>query len=96
MSFPVVNGTEVLVAPPDGYQVNFSNPVFDTGTLNGHFWAFGVEFPIAVLFLAQRLYTSKFILRQFRIDDCKSHAPGQSNEFYCSGCQLTAYCATQT
>ena len=52
MSFPVVNGVEVLVAPPEGYQVNFAHPHKDTATINSSYWAFGIEFTVAVLFLA--------------------------------------------
>lgn len=70
MSFPVVDGVEVLVPPPDGYQVNFTHPFQDTGTINASYWAFGIEFTIAFLFFAQRVYTSLFILRNWRSDDC--------------------------
>ncbi|KAK9416630.1 putative Integral membrane protein [Seiridium unicorne] len=69
MAFPIVNGTEVIMEPPEGYHVDFAHPTYDTSTINSHYWAFGIEFPIATLFLAQRVYTSLFVLRKFRIDD---------------------------
>ncbi|KAK8100597.1 hypothetical protein PG999_010971 [Apiospora kogelbergensis] len=69
MAFPIVNGTEVLLPPPDGWTVDFTHPYRDEATKTNVFLAFGIEFPIATLFLAQRLYTSLFILRKFLIDD---------------------------
>ncbi|KAI0128314.1 hypothetical protein BJ170DRAFT_323782 [Xylariales sp. AK1849] len=69
MAFPVVNGTEVLLAPPEGYQVDFAHPTFDTATIQSHYWAFGILFPVAFLFLTQRVYTALFVLRKFRTDD---------------------------
>ncbi|KAF9874988.1 hypothetical protein CkaCkLH20_07682 [Colletotrichum karsti] len=69
MSFPVVDGVEVLVAPPEGYQVNFTHPFKDTATINSSYWAFGIMFSVAFLFLSQRIYTATFILRKWRIDD---------------------------
>lgn len=70
MSFPVVDGVEVLVAPPDNYHVNFTHPFKDTATIKSSYWAFGIEFSVAFLFLAQRVYTASFILKKWRIDDC--------------------------
>ncbi|KAH9883544.1 hypothetical protein F4778DRAFT_766190 [Xylariomycetidae sp. FL2044] len=69
MAFPSVDDTEVLALAPEGYHVNFTHPTYDSLTIRSSYWAFGVEFPIAVLFLAQRVYTSGFILRKFRVDD---------------------------
>ncbi|KAJ1323167.1 alpha-methylacyl-CoA racemase [Microdochium nivale] len=69
MAFPFINGTEVLVAPPDGYQVDFANPARDTSTIEGTYWAFGIMFPVAFLFLSQRIYTGVFILGKWRVDD---------------------------
>ena len=71
MAFPIVNGTEVLLPPPEGWTVNFTHPSRDETTKTHVFLAFGIEFPVATLFLAQRVYTSLFILRKFRVDDCK-------------------------
>ncbi|KAF6824287.1 hypothetical protein CMUS01_10322 [Colletotrichum musicola] len=69
MSFPTVDGVEVLVAPPEGYHVNFTHPFKDTATINSSYWAFGIEFFVAFLFLSQRVYTATFILKRWRIDD---------------------------
>ncbi|GJD00004.1 integral membrane protein [Colletotrichum higginsianum] len=71
MAFPVVDGVEVMMAPPENYHVNFTNPFKDTATINASYWAFGIEFAVALLFLAQRVYTASFILRKWRSDDCQ-------------------------
>ncbi|KAI1861312.1 uncharacterized protein JN550_010991 [Neoarthrinium moseri] len=69
MAFPIINGTEVMLPPPEGWVVNFTHPYRDEQTREHVMWAFGVEFPIATLFLIQRVYTSAYLLRKFRIDD---------------------------
>ncbi|KAK0384648.1 hypothetical protein NLU13_8734 [Sarocladium strictum] len=69
MAFPVVDGVEVLVEPPQGYRVNFANPFRDEATINSSYWAFAIEFTVAVFFLGQRLYTASFITRRWRSDD---------------------------
>ncbi|KAK8136651.1 hypothetical protein PG984_004591 [Apiospora sp. TS-2023a] len=69
MAFPVINGTEVLLAAPEGWVVDFTHPYPDETTKIHVFLAFGIEFPVATLFLAQRIYTSLFVKRKFRIDD---------------------------
>ncbi|KAF4984891.1 hypothetical protein FZEAL_44 [Fusarium zealandicum] len=70
MSFPVVNGIEVAVEPPPGYQVDFDNPQTAASTVTQAYWIFGVEFAIATAFLVQRIYTNTVLLRKFFIDDC--------------------------
>lgn len=69
-SYPVVGGVEVLLAPPAGWVVNFSNPTRDNSVEREIKWAFGIVYPVATLFLFQRLYTSLFVVRKFLIDDC--------------------------
>ncbi|MBE3042165.1 hypothetical protein IMZ48_06210, partial [Candidatus Bathyarchaeota archaeon] len=75
MSFPMVDGVEVLMPPPPdrpSYPVNLTHPYeVDTDTINGSYWAFGIEFPFACLFLAQRIYTSLFVTRNWRSDDSR-------------------------
>lgn len=71
--FPVVNGVEVLMAPPPGWLVNFTNPTRDYMTVRELKWAFGIEYPIATLFVLQGLYTSIFLVRRLSIDDCALH-----------------------
>lgn len=68
--YPVVDGVEVLLAPPSGWVVNFTHPTRDYVTERDIKWAFGIEYPIATLFLIQRLYTSLYLVRKFLIDDC--------------------------
>jgi xanthine dehydrogenase molybdopterin-binding subunit B len=72
MSFPIVNGVEVAVPPPAGYQVDFGNPVTDKSMVRNAYWIFSVEFTIATLFLGQRMYTNAVLLRKFMLDDCRS------------------------
>lgn len=72
MSFPEVNGVEVLIEPPEGYHVNFTHPYKDTVTINSSYWAFGIEYFVALLFLGQRVYTASFVLGKWHRDDCRS------------------------
>ncbi|EXF86345.1 hypothetical protein CFIO01_00042 [Colletotrichum fioriniae PJ7] len=69
MSFPTVQGIEVLLEPPENYHVNFTHPFKDTATISSSYWAFGIEFSVALLFLLQRVYTATVIVRQWRTDD---------------------------
>ncbi|KAI0007174.1 hypothetical protein F4779DRAFT_523551 [Xylariaceae sp. FL0662B] len=69
MAFPVINGTEVLIPPPEGWVVNFTHPYRNEKTKHDIYVAFAIEYPIATFFLAQRIYTSLCILRKFRADD---------------------------
>lgn len=71
MAFLVIDGIEVLLPPPDGYRVNFENPSRDSHTITSSYVAFGTMFPVAFLFLSQRVYTAIFILRKWLIDDSK-------------------------
>lgn len=76
MSFPVVDGTEVFQKPPLGYQVDFANPTQkDWATINSSYIAFGIEFTVALMLLCQRLYTAKFVLHKFLVDDCEFEPP---------------------
>lgn len=70
MSFPTVQGTEVLLEPPKNYHLNFTHPFKDTATISSSYWAFGIEFSVALSFLLQRVYTATVIVRQWRSDDC--------------------------
>ncbi|KAH6972576.1 hypothetical protein EDB80DRAFT_659567 [Ilyonectria destructans] len=69
MSFPVVDGVEVSVEPPAGYQVDFENPQTAESTIRNAYWIFGLEFAIATTFLGQRMYTNAVLIRKFLIDD---------------------------
>lgn len=71
MSFPIVNGVEVLMEAPRNETVDFDNPRTAASTIRNAYWIFGLEFSIAVLFIGQRMYTSAVLLRKFRLDDCK-------------------------
>ncbi|KAF5024552.1 hypothetical protein F66182_3315 [Fusarium sp. NRRL 66182] len=69
MSFPIVDGVQVAVPPPEGYQVDFDNPQTDAYMVRNAYWIFGFEFAIATVFLGQRMYTNAVLLRKFKLDD---------------------------
>ncbi|ETS84316.1 hypothetical protein PFICI_02341 [Pestalotiopsis fici W106-1] len=62
-----VDGVEVIMAPPDGYVVNFANPpqIGKTEIVS----VIIVENILAFAFLCQRLYTKIFLLKKFQIED---------------------------
>ncbi|KAK8066072.1 hypothetical protein PG997_012819 [Apiospora hydei] len=91
MAFPVINGTEVLLPPPEGWVVNFTHPYRDETTKTNVFLAFGIEFPIATLFLAQRVYTSLFVMGKFLVDD--SHV--ESRDRHVTDRKKSRICAPQ-
>ncbi|KAK9420462.1 hypothetical protein SUNI508_06458 [Seiridium unicorne] len=64
---PFINGTEVIVAAPAGYEVNFANPP-QIGKAE-IFTVCIVENILAFAFLCQRLYTKVFLMKQFQIED---------------------------
>ncbi|EOA90941.1 uncharacterized protein SETTUDRAFT_102236 [Exserohilum turcica Et28A] len=64
---PNVNGTITIMPPPEGYVVNFENPQRRLTTAS--YTLFIVENILALLFLAQRLYTKIHLMKQFQIDD---------------------------
>ncbi|KAF1850328.1 uncharacterized protein K460DRAFT_390853 [Cucurbitaria berberidis CBS 394.84] len=62
-----VNGTITMIPPPKGYVVNFANPARRLTTET--YTIFIVENILAIVFLAQRLYTKVRLMKQFQIDD---------------------------
>ncbi|KAI1850981.1 hypothetical protein JX266_003646 [Neoarthrinium moseri] len=62
-----VNGTEVILAPPAGYVVNFENPPQIGRT--EIFAVVIVENILAFAFLCQRLYTKIVLMKEFQIED---------------------------
>jgi hypothetical protein len=71
MSFPVIEGVEVVLEPPPGYEVNFDSPRHDHSTTNATIWLFCIEWIIGSFFFGQRMYTNGVLLKNFRVDDCK-------------------------
>ncbi|KAI1337846.1 hypothetical protein F5Y15DRAFT_145931 [Xylariaceae sp. FL0016] len=69
MSFPVTDGVETAVAPPDGWVVDFEHPTTATSIANSAYFITAFELAIATVFLAQRLYTKYFLIRKIQIDD---------------------------
>ncbi|KAK8062947.1 hypothetical protein PG997_015044 [Apiospora hydei] len=62
-----VNGTITVMPPPPGYVVNFADPPQEGAMV---MWTVCiVENILAVLFLAQRLYTKIFIVGKFQAED---------------------------
>lgn len=71
MSFPIVNGIEVAVPPPEGYVVDFDNPEIDVANVNATIILFAIEYTIASVFFGQRMYTNAVLLRSMKVDDCQ-------------------------
>ncbi|OLN89656.1 hypothetical protein CCHL11_10039, partial [Colletotrichum chlorophyti] len=65
--FPVTNGTETFLKPPDGYVVKFDHP--QQQLVLEHYVLSGIGVPIALLALLQRLYTKIWLSNGFQIDD---------------------------
>lgn len=64
-----INGTEVLIPPPDGYVVDFENP--QQQFVIKSYTVAAVEMTLAFLFLIQRLYTKVVIMKKFQLEDSK-------------------------
>jgi hypothetical protein len=67
MSLTVIDGVTVLLPPPEGYVVNFAHPQRQADVAT--YWVAGVENVLAILFLAQRLYTKMFLSGGLGVDD---------------------------
>jgi hypothetical protein len=55
---------------PSGYIVNFDHP--QRNGLPLAYWLTGVSFVCAVFALAMRIYTRTIIVKDFKLEDCKS------------------------
>lgn len=64
-----INGTEVLIPPPDGYIVDFENP--QQQFVIRSYTVAAVEMTLALLFLIQRLYTKVALMKAFQFEDGK-------------------------
>lgn len=73
MAFPVVNGTTVLIPPPEGYLVDFENP--QSQSTMEHYLVFGTLGPLALLCLIQRIYTKLVFSDGIKIDDGEPELP---------------------
>lgn len=62
-----INGTEVIMVPPDGYMVNLENPPQIGKT--EMFIVVIAESILAFAFLCQRLYTQTFLKGKPQIED---------------------------
>jgi hypothetical protein len=63
-----INGTEVVLPPPEGYEVNFDNPRRNMMTANYVVYAVGLI--LSVLFLAQRVFVKIHVHTGLGLDDC--------------------------
>ncbi|KAF5022704.1 hypothetical protein F66182_5252 [Fusarium sp. NRRL 66182] len=66
-SYPVTNGVTTFLPPPHGYIVDFDHPQQQDAV--EHYLIFGVLGSLAVICLAQRLYTKHYISGSLGIDD---------------------------
>ena len=62
-----VDGVVTIIPPPEGYVVDFANP--ERRLMTEMYTLFIVENILALIFLAQRLYTKIRLMKQFQIDD---------------------------
>ncbi|KAK8064330.1 hypothetical protein PG994_006968 [Apiospora phragmitis] len=65
--FPVVDGIHVLLPPPEGYAVNLTNPQRNSDA--GIYWCYAIGSALALLFMAQRLYTRLVFSGGLQLDD---------------------------
>ncbi|OAK93497.1 hypothetical protein IQ06DRAFT_341216 [Phaeosphaeriaceae sp. SRC1lsM3a] len=77
-----INGTEVLIPPPDGYVVDFENP--QQQFVIKSYTVAAVEMTLAFLFLIQRLYTKVVIMKKFQLEDIIVIVAW----FFCMGAQI--------
>lgn len=68
------NGIVTVIPAPEGYAVDFSNPKRQGVTET--YWIVAVGNVLALMFLAQKIYTKTVIDRRFQLDDGK---PGSSD-----------------
>lgn len=62
-----VHGVPTVMAPPPGYVVDFNNP--QRRLVTEAYAVAAVENVLAIVFLAQRLYTKIFVMKQFVVED---------------------------
>lgn len=66
-AFPLTEGVRTFLAAPEGYEVDFENPVRNHElTL---YLVIGIGNVLAALFMFQRLYTKLVLLKVFLIED---------------------------
>ena len=66
-----INGTQVAMAPPAGYQVNLDNPPRNLMTTNFVVYAIGLT--LSALFLAQKLFVKIHVHRGLGLEDCRMY-----------------------
>jgi hypothetical protein len=65
-----INGTEVVLPPPEGYVVNFEDPPRNLMTANYVVYAIGLT--MSAMFLAQRVFVKIHIQNGMGLEDCMS------------------------
>lgn len=65
--FPTVDGIRVLLPPPPEYIVDLANPQRNGDV--GIYWCYAIGSALALLFLAQRLYTRVVFDGGLQLDD---------------------------
>lgn len=64
------NGIVTVIPAPEGYAVDFSHPQRQGVTET--YWIVAVGNILALMFLAQKIYTKAVIDRRFQLDDGES------------------------
>ncbi|KFA48247.1 hypothetical protein S40293_07378 [Stachybotrys chartarum IBT 40293] len=78
--FPVIDGVQVLVPPPEGYVVDFANP--QTNAVLQHYLIFGIGGTLALVALLQRYYTKIFLSKGLWVDDDSITQGGQCHHVF--------------
>lgn len=67
LEYPVTHGITTIIAPPEGYDVDFEHPRQQKAI--EHHVILGVLGSVAFITLAQRLYTKIYLSTGFKMDD---------------------------
>jgi hypothetical protein len=63
-----INGTQVAMAPPEGYQVDFDNP--QRNMMAANYIVYAVGLILSAMFLGQKLFVKIHIQRGLGVEDC--------------------------
>lgn len=66
-TYPVTDGVTTFLSPPEGYDVDFDNPRYQSKLQ--HYLIFGILGSVAFFCLVQRLYSKYFLGSGLKVDD---------------------------
>lgn len=82
----IANGVATILPAPGGYIVDLDHPKSHADVAT--YWVVAVGNVLALLFMAQRLYTKTALLEEFRVEDSRS----DPLIYRCMDFQLTELC----